>query len=215
MSKPGASSPRASANQVLDVCDFFDEATKTGGDFGQQPSGQQQQGNLHNPVTMSGLNPHDNTRNSSWDGVQIPEEDRQVSGTYCPVPLRGVQELSPSSLHAYEPADEEKLLRQLRSQNGLQPSGQTPISNSMLASPDASFIRNQLWRMDQMYVENELRIQNIDSELSQARALLTKLCEQKRTGTKDKSKGDGSKKKKQKLDNNTSTIPSSANPPVA
>lgn len=44
---------------------------------------------------------------------------------------------------------------------------------------------------------------------------LTKLCEQKRTGTKDKSKGDGSKKKKQKLDNNTSTIPSSANPPVA
>lgn len=211
--QPGPAKPQS----LIDVNDFFQVPANTtstnlpsGGGVAplptpaeshQQPLPQPPQSIPGPPVTLSSLT-HQFPRSRSPSGTKAEQDSRLVANTYMPVPLEGTQALSPSTLQAYNPQEQQQLMHRLRAQNGLLPAPASPLNNNfvMYNSPDAGFIRNQLWRMDQLYVENELRIQQIDSELCEARSMLSRLVDHKR-GCADKNKADQAKKKKQKVGN--------------
>jgi len=199
----------------IDVNDFFQQPANTtsiGGGTGTSVAPAPAAMDLHTqshiqprntpcpPVTLSSLTQQ--FPRSTSPGYKTEQEARMLASTYMPVPLQGTSELSPSALQAFTPQEEQQLMHRLRMQNGLQPAPASPLNNNfvMYNSPDAGFIRNQLWRMDQLYVENELRIQHIDNELREARAMLGRLFESKRAASGGKDKADQSKKKKQKVE---------------
>jgi len=91
--------------------------------------------------------------------------------------LKGMEGINQMSLVAM---DEGELIKKLRKENGL--SGD-PVK---LEPKDEEQMKNQLWRMDQLFLENELRIDSLDQELYTARTQVANLHKMQMKGKKRK-----------------------------
>ena len=113
---------------------------------------------------------------SVWKG----HPQQPMGSRHCNI-LKGLEDINPGAVEI----GEEEMIAQLRKHNGLkEKSGAdaaellttllTRCATALKMDPASlAFLRNQLWRIDQLFVENELRIQTLDRELSAARNTVT------------------------------------------